>query len=130
MKREIDLAPATWAALSQVSSAEGTAIDALVADAVHRDLYRRTRARKAERPDERLIADDFAFSSTWEDLQARLDAKGYWLMKSGAGLAVCDKSNGCRVCKASDLGNSHARLARKLGTAFPGHTHPQAIGAV
>ena len=126
----ISLAPATWAALEWVASAEGTALADLIKDAVHRDLYRRQRARKADKPDERLIAplrallaEDFAYAKTWDDLMRRLMAKGYRLVESGPGLIVADHRNGAKVCKASELGYSHARITARMGSAFPAHAH-------
>ncbi len=133
MERPLRLAPETWAALDRLARAEDVSVGALIRDAIERDLYRRSRAKKADRPDERLIAplrallaEDLAFARDWRDLQGRLGAKGYQLIEAGAGLAL-HRADGTKLCKASDLGYSHARLARRLGTAFPGHAHARAL---
>ena len=134
MERTITLAPATWAALDQIAGAERISVAEIVRDAVHRDLYRRKRAAKAERPDERLLAplrallaDDFACAKGWNDLLARLMHKGYRLAEAGPGLILVSHSGGDKVCKASDLGYSHARLAGGFGTAFPAHAHAHTV---
>lgn len=126
MERTVRLAAATWAALDDLARGEECSVDALVADAVHRDLYRRRRARTAVRSDERLVAplrallaDDLSYARSWSDLDARLAAKGYALVPAGGGLALHERG-GARLCKASDLGVSTARLARRLGP-LPGH---------
>lgn len=130
MEKPIHLAPATWRALSQIAVSENCSIQDVVRGAVDRDLYRRTRAKKAVRPDERLVAplrallaDDFAHSETWSDLHRRLAAKGYRLIEAGAGLALCEINTNKKLCKASDLGNSYGRLMRRFGCAMPGHSH-------
>ncbi len=134
MERMIDFPPAVWAALEAAARADDVTLRQILRDAVDRELRRRTAARKAERPDERLIAplrallaDDFAFARTWQDLSARLLAKGYLLVESGPGLVVASAADGGRVCKASDLGYSHARLSARLGGAFPAHSHGHVI---
>ncbi|MFA8386707.1 MAG: hypothetical protein ACEPO2_13870 [Pelagibaca sp.] len=82
------------------------------------------------RPDEQLIAplrallaDDFAYATTWGDLQARLRIKGYALREAGAGLALVVLPENRCVAKASDLGYSYSRLMRRLKAPFPGHAH-------
>ena len=122
--------PETYRALRRIAEREDSDIPALIRDAIRRDLYRRTRAKKAERPDERLIAplrallaDDFAYATGWRDLQARLEVKGYALREAGAGLALIQLSGNRRVAKASDLGYSYSRLMRRFRAPFPGHSH-------
>ena len=109
MERIIDLAPATWAALDAIARHDGVAVAALLREAVDRDLYRRSRAKRAARPDERLVAplrallaDDLAFAAGWGDLNRRLRRKGYALIESGGGVALVDAPGGRRVCKGSD----------------------------
>lgn len=120
----------TLDALRKIANDEGVGIEHILNGAIRRDLFRRSRAKNPVRADERLVAplrallaDDFAFSKTWEDLQKRLRAKGYILREAGAGLALHRQSCGTRVCKASDLGNSYARLMRRFLTPFPNHSH-------
>ena len=130
MERTLTLSPATWQALTQIATQENVPVDTVIAEAIRRDLFRRTRAKKAVRTDERLVAplrallaSDFAQAETWEDLHLRLRAKGYTLVEAGAGLALCDAQSGQRVCKASDLGNSYGRLMQRFGCTMPGHSH-------
>ena len=134
MDRRISLAPATWAALDLIASGERMPVGDLIRDAVHRELYRRQRAKKADKPDERLIAplrallaDDFAYASGWDDLLQRLMRKGYRLVESGPGLIIASHQTGAKICKASDLGYSHARLANLLGSPFPVHANGHVI---
>lgn len=134
MQRPIDFPPAVWSALEAEAARDGTSVTALLREAVDRELYRRQRARKAERPDERLIAplrallaEDFAYSRGWEDLQRRLGGKGYQLAESGPGLILADLRTGLKVAKASDLGYSHARLTGRFGRPFPAHAHGHVV---
>lgn len=120
----------TLDALRKIAGDEDIAIEHVLQGAIRRDLFRRSRAKKAVRTDSlpvaplrALLADDFAFSKTWDDLQKRLRAKGYILREAGAGLALHKQPCGTRVCKASDLGNSYARLMRRFLTPFPNHSH-------
>ena len=130
MERPISLAAATWSALEQAARTDATSVAAILRDAIDRELYRRTRARKAVRPDERLIAPlrallaaDFAYARGWDDLAQRLQAKGYALLECGPGLILADATTDEKLCKASDLGYSLARLTGCFGAAFPGHLH-------
>lgn len=120
----------TYLALTHIALAENSNVPALIRDAIRRDLFRRTRAKKAVWTDERLIAplrvllaEDFAHAETWPDLQSRLRAKGYALREAGAGLALVRLPDNRRVAKASDLGYSYSRLMRRLNAPFPGHSH-------
>ena len=120
----------TLDAMRKIARDDGVEIGHVLQGAIRRDLFRRTRAKKAVRADERLVAplrallaDDFAFSQGWDDLQNRLQLKGYMLREAGAGLALHRHPCGTRVCKASDLGNSYARLMRRFLTPFPNHSH-------
>lgn len=126
----LTLAPETLAALRQVARTEGSDIAEIVRDAIRRDLFRRHRAKKAVRPDERLVAplrallaDDLAHARDWPDLQSRLRAKGYSLREAGAGLILVRLPAGEKVAKASDLGYSYSRLMRRFRAPFPGHAH-------
>jgi hypothetical protein len=126
----VPLDPITLSALESIAQVEGCTVSNLVFDAIRRDLYRRTRAKKADRPDERLIAplrallaDDLAYARDWDDLRRRLRVKGYELRESGGGLALFSWPGGDKHAKASDLGYSYSRLMQRFGTAFPGHAH-------
>jgi hypothetical protein len=137
MKRPIPLAPTVWAALDQISRMERVPVSDLVRDAVQRELYRRQRSAKADRPDEAalaplraLLADDFAYATGWDDLTRRLLHKGYRLAESGPGLILVAQETNDRICKASELGYSHAKLAGRLGGAFPAHAHGHVVGRV
>ena len=120
----------TLQALQKAAKDDQSQIIDVIQGAVTRDLYRRTRAKKAVRPDERLLAplrallaDDFAYAAGWEDLQKRLRHKGFELREAGAGLALFCASTGARRAKASDLGYSYSRLMRRFHAPFPGHSH-------
>lgn len=134
MEKMVTLASATWSALEHIAREERCSVNEILRDALHRDLYRRQRAKKADKPDERLIAplrallaDDFAYAQNWDDLLRRLVRKGYRLVESGPGLILADHQNGQKLCKASELGYSHARLASRLGSPFPAHAHGHII---
>lgn len=125
----IQIPPEMAAALRQIAGDEDTSVGAVIRDAVKRDLYRRTRAKTARRADERLVAplrallaDDLAYATGWDDLQARIARKGYQLREAGGGIALHDAA-GARVCKGSDLGYSYSRLMRRFDAPFLGHRH-------
>jgi hypothetical protein len=124
------LDPTTHAALQQAARDSQWRLEDVVQDAIRRELFRRTRAKKAVRPDERLIAplrallaDDFNYAIDWADLQNRLRQKGYMLQEAGAGLVVIRCDDGRKCAKASDLGHSYSRLMRRFSAPFPGHSH-------
>ena len=128
MERMIDLAREHWEALDQLARREHVSVSALLQEAVRREVQRRGRAPKAEGPDEALLspirahlADDFAYAKGWAELDTRLQRKGYRLAESGPGLILVAWPGGEKICKASDLGYSHARLARKFGQPWPDH---------
>jgi len=126
----LKLDPVTVAALRRYCVEDGESIDALIRDAIKRDLRRRTIAKSAVRPDEQFIAplrarlaDDFNYAHGWCDLAARLERKGYRLAEAGGGLILNDLK-GARQCKVSDLGHAYASLCRRFSAPFPGHSHP------
>ena len=125
----LKLPPAVLDALRSVAREEEVSIGQLIRDAIDRDLRRRTAAKTSVRTDERLVAalrallaDDFAYSESWEDLQRRLGRKGYTLREAGGGLVLCQR-DGHRLCKASELGYAYAALAKRFNRPFPGHRH-------
>lgn len=126
----LKLAPATLAALRHIGTLEGITAGQIVREAIARDLYRRTRAaKKADKPDERLIAplrallaDDFAYAKDWGDLAHRLKRKGYEVRPSGGGVALYDLG-GRKAAKCSDLGYSYSRLIRRFQQPMPEHGH-------
>lgn len=135
MERIVDIAKEHWEALEQLARRERVSLSALVQEAVRREVQRRGRRPKAEGPDEALLsplrahlADDFAFATGWAELETRLQHKGYRLVESGPGLILATWPGGEKLCKASDLGYSHARLSRKFGQPWP--DHPQAWRAL
>lgn len=102
----------------------------LVRDLLAREITRTRNAKPPARADERLLAplrarlaDDLAHATGWADLDTRLNAKGYALRAAGGGLALHDHPGGRRLCKASELGFSYARLMRRFGAPFSGHSH-------
>ncbi|MGR3435865.1 MAG: hypothetical protein ACU0CO_13405 [Shimia sp.] len=113
------------AALRRYARGDRLPVEALIREAVTRDLVRRHRKARKVHPDERslaplraLLADDFAYARGWHDLLSRLAAKGYGLREAGAGLILVDGS-GAKIAKASDLGYAYGRLRRRFGTPFP-----------
>lgn len=126
----LKLPEAVVAAIREIAGKEDVSPGQVIRAAIERDLYRRSRARKADRPDERLVAplrallaDDFAYAKGWDDLQRRLRAKGVELREAGGGLALHAFPEGRRLCKGSDLGHGYAALMRKFRAGFPGHAH-------
>lgn len=66
---------------------------------------------------------DVTVGQLMRDLQVRLRSKGYVLPAAGGGLALHDWLADRRICKASELGVSDARLMRRFGMSFLGHAH-------
>ena len=102
----------------------------LVRDLLAREITRARNAKPPVRADERLLAplrarlaDDLAHAQDWSDLDRRLNARGYALRAAGGGLALHAHPGGRRLCKASELGFSYARLMRRFNAPFPGHSH-------
>ncbi|MHA7850684.1 hypothetical protein [Roseovarius sp.] len=129
MKMHVDMLRAASALARQ----RDVTVGQLVRDLLAREITR-AHARPPIRADERLVAplrarleDDLAHAAGWEDLQARLQAKGYVLRASGGGLALHDWPGDRRICKASELGFSYARLMRRFGAPFPDHPHSHLI---
>lgn len=106
-------------------------IGQLVRSALAADLNRAAQpAKTPNRADEQLLgplrallAGDFASARNWDDLAARLAAKGYALREAGGGLALHSHPQGHRLCKASELGFAYSALMRQFRAPFPGHRH-------
>ena len=116
----IGLPAETLKAVEQIALIEDISVGQVVRDAIERDLFRRQRARKPVRADERLVAplrallaDDFAYARDWNDLARRLAVKGYMVLPAGGGIALHEIS-GRRLCKGSELGYSYATLLRRF----------------
>lgn len=77
-----------------------------------------------------LLAVDFAQAGNWDDLNARLAAKGYALREAGGGLALHAHPQGQRLCKASELGHAYSALMRRFNAPFPGHAHRHLVTKV
>lgn len=115
----------TLRALKMIAMSEDISVGQVVRDAIERDLFRRQRARKPDRADERLVAplrallaDDFAYAKDWGDLNRRLATKGFIVIPAGGGIAL-HKADGTRLCKGSDLGYSYATLLRRFKSPLP-----------
>ncbi len=115
---------------AQIARERDITLGQLVRNLLSDEIARARNARPPNRADERLIAplrarlaNDLAHSTGWEDLQSRLQAKGYKLHPAGGGLAVHRHPCGERLCKASDLGFSYSKLVSRFGRGFPGHAH-------
>jgi hypothetical protein len=121
-------------ALREVAEREDVSVGQVIRDAIDRDLRRREKAKRDGRTDEALVAplrsllaDELAFAQDWQDLQTKLAAKGYALQEAGGGLILVSLPSRERLCKASELGYSHTRLARRFGTPFPNHANAPQI---
>ena len=130
MEKTLYLDPVTWALLEHCAAEDQTSVARLLHDVMVREARRRSPAKTSVRADERLVAplrallaDDFAYAKHWDDLQSRLQGKGYYLAESGGGLIMLSCETCQRVCKASELGYSYSALLRRFDCVFPGHTH-------
>jgi CubicO group peptidase (beta-lactamase class C family) len=109
---------------------EDITLGQLIRNLLAKEISRRKNARPPNRADEHLVAPlrarlapDFAYAKTWDDLQKRLQAKGYELRPAGGGLALHRHPSGPRVCKASELGFACSKLVERFRMSFPGHAH-------
>jgi hypothetical protein len=133
MERPVALPPAVWTLLGELAQRDDVTVGQIIREAVQREMQRRTRSSEGSGPDEAvvaplraLLADDLAHAAGWNDLDARLRRKGYRLAESGPGLVLL-RADGTRMCKASDLGYSHARLTNRFGAPFPGHAQGHVV---
>jgi predicted transcriptional regulator len=119
----LNLPPELHDALQHLAGRDEAAIADILRDALRKDLRRRTHAR-ATRIAEVLgplrfeTAGDFANAIDWHDLHHRLMQAGYRLTRCGGGLSL-QNFDGQHVCRAADLGHSHAQLTRRFGRPFP-----------
>jgi len=126
---EIGLAPELARRARHLAAQRDITVGQLLRDLLAREISR-ARAKPPVRADERLVAPlrarlagDLATARGWDDLDARLRAKGYVLRAAGGGLALHDWPGDHRICKASELGFSYSRLMRRFRAPFPGHSH-------
>ena len=97
--------------------------DELLADFVRLKLKNWDRKAKRElATDERLlaplrllVAEALRASQGWSEIAFRLEAKGIAYALAGGGLILVDVSSGQRLCKASEVGPSYARLTKRYG---------------
>ena len=101
-----------------------------IRQAIAHEISRNRNARPPNRADEQLIAPlrarlagDLAYARSWDDLSARLRAKGFALVPAGGGLALHRWPSNERLCKASELGFSYSKLVHRFQAGFPGHAH-------
>ncbi|SIS85305.1 hypothetical protein SAMN05421759_104312 [Roseivivax lentus] len=128
---DLFLPPDLRRATEQAARAADISPGDLIRRALAADLRRRAcPAKTPNRADEQLLgplrvllARDFAAARSWDELTARLRAKGYALHEAGGGLALHSHPEGLRLCKASELGHSCGALMRRYGAPFPGHAH-------
>ena len=130
MEKPVRLDPSVWTVLERLAVKDDISVGQIIRDAINREIRRRAIAKTPVRADERLVAplrallaDDFAYARNWEDLQARLLAKGYRLAEAGGGLILQSRATSDRLCKASELGYSYSALLRRFDCVFPGHAH-------
>lgn len=102
----------------------------LIRNLLRDEISRHRSARPPVRADERLVAplracpaNHLAEANCWQNLDRRLKAKGYLLRATGGGLALHSWPQDHRLCKASELGFSYARLMRRFHAPFPEHPH-------
>ncbi len=133
MERPVSLPPAVWSLLGELALRDDVTVGQIIREAVQHEMHRRLRRTGSDGPGEdvlaplrALLADDLAYAATWDDLARRLVRRGYRLVESGPGLVLA-RPDGGRVCKASDLGYSHARLTRRFGTPFPFHAQAHVV---
>ncbi|MDF1872935.1 hypothetical protein [Vannielia sp.] len=125
------LSEAAISGLMSEAQKDDVSVGQLLRDAVKRELRRRhPPAKTPRRADEQLVArlsallaPAFAAAQSWGDLNRRLRKQGYELVPAGGGLALHETEQGERLCKASEMGYGYARLIRRFGQAFPGHSH-------
>jgi hypothetical protein len=128
----ISLGKTLHAAARDLARMQDISFGQLLRDALAREIARAERgARPPVRADERLVAPlrarlapILAGAPTWSVLLDRLRREeGVTLVEAGGGLAVLSYPGRQRLCKASELGFSYARLMRRIGAPFPGHSH-------
>ncbi len=133
---ELKLNDAQFRATKMLAEARDVTMGQILRDALDAALdraFQKGKAKTPNRADERLVAplrallaDDFAYASTWAELQSRLQKKGYFLQESGGGLALYTWPAATRVCKGSELGYSYRLLVNRFQRPFPGHSHHRA----
>lgn len=103
----------------------------LIRDAVDQEL-RRSRPKTRNCADEALVArlqrllpEDIAAATGWDELDRALRHHGFRLQPAGGGLTLHDMQ-GRRLCKSSELGFGYARFVRRFGCPMPGHPHKMA----
>lgn len=126
----VQLPSETILALQALADETDNTVGSLIREAITRDLRRRAEAKTPNRADEQLVAPlrallahDFAYATSWQDLQQRLAIKGYRIAESGGGIVLQRHQDGSRICKGSELGYSYALLMRKFKVPLPGHSH-------
>lgn len=127
----LKLPAATLAALRRIADEDDMTPGQIIRAAISAEIGRRRKAAKTPvRADERLVApvrallaDDFAYAASWQELLLRLNRKGFGLAEAGGGLIVYETATGQRICKGSELGHGYAALVRRFHAAFPGHKH-------
>ena len=120
-----------YLAACRLAAQRDVSVGQVVRAAVSDEIKRSSRnAKTPNRADEQLLAplrallaEDFGASRNWQDLQARLQHKGYQLREAGGGLALHSCPDGVRLCKASELGHAYGSLMRRFGQPFPNHSH-------
>ena len=134
----IKMPEAMYDATRRLALESDISVGQFVRHAVSDEIKRCTRnAKTPNRADERLLAPlrallaaDFGLSKSWEELQSRLNRKGYILREAGGGLALHSYPEGDRLCKASELGHAYRALMQQFGQPFPGHSHRHLVKRV
>ena len=126
----IRLHPALHDAALDLCAEADITLGQLVRDLLSKEVSRRRNARPPVRADERLVAPlrarlapPLAAARNWTQAQESLRHLGYELREAGGGLALHAWPSGQRLCKASELGFSYARLIERFAAPFPGHAH-------
>lgn len=130
LRLELRMHPEMLTALQRIAKARDVTAGQVLRDLAATEIRRQANAKPPVRADERLLAPlrarlapDLAHARGWDDLGRRLRAKGYCLQPAGGGLALHDSPDNRRICKASELGFSYARLMHRFRAPYPGHPH-------
>ena len=124
---EIQLDDIQLSALRLLAAERDVSPGQVIRDCLDAEIRRTLKpAKTPNRADERLVAplrallaDDLAFATSWDDLQARLHRKGFHLAESGGGLVLLRWPGGMRLCKGSELGYPYRKLTERFGRLYP-----------
>ena len=118
----------TLKALRKIAATDGVGIEAILQNAVKRDMARRNGRLRDMATDVQflaflrtILAGDFTRASGWKDLQRRLKNKGYALHRKEGVLSLYRHPCGTWLCKDTDLGDNYERMTRRFWARFPNY---------